>query len=142
MQCFVSLKMPVNLNQYRGTVGVFNDSIILIKIKNRPISRPYYFCKTNQVSINIYFCLVLLFSVLVYYFRKKKKKSKISLICTGLLFGSLYFTVLGLCKLKISLRVDIETNPGPAQKIQNKSFSILTGILIVLLLMVMPKHYC
>ena len=114
--------MPVNLNQYRGTIGVFNASISLIKIKNRPISRLYYFCNTNQIYINIYFFLVLLFSVLLYYFRQKK--SEISLICTGLIFGSLYFTVLWLCKLKTSLSGDIETNPGPAQKNQNKSFSI------------------
>ena len=29
-----------------------------------------------------------------------------------------------MCKLKTSLSGDIETNPGPAQKNQNKSFSI------------------
>ena len=114
MECFVSLKMPVNLNQYRGTIRVFNASIILIKIKNRPISRFYYFCNTSQASINIYCFLVLLFSVLLYHFRQKK--SKISLICTGLIFDSLYFTVLWLYKLKTSLSGDIETNPGPAQK--------------------------
>ena len=50
---FFSLKKPLNINQYRGTIGVFNASIIMIKIKNRPISRLYYFCNTNQVSINI-----------------------------------------------------------------------------------------
>ena len=122
MQCFVSLKMPVNLNQCRERIEVFNASIILIKIKNRPISRLYYFCNTNQVYINICFFLVLLFSVLYYYFREKK--SKISLICTGLIFGSLYFIVLWLCKLKTSLSVDIETNPGPSQKHQSKSFFV------------------
>ena len=47
---FFSLKMPINLTQYRGTTGVFNASIIMIKIKNRPRSRLYYFCKTEQVS--------------------------------------------------------------------------------------------
>ena len=121
MQCFVSLKMPINLNQYRGTIGVFNASISLIKIKNRPISPLYYFCNTNQIYINIYFFLVLLFSILLYYF--VQKKSKISLICTSLIFGSLYLTVLWLCKLKTSLSGDIESNPGPAQKNQSKSFS-------------------
>ena len=45
--------MPVNLNQYRGTIGVFNANIIMIKIRNRAISRLYFFCNTDQVSINI-----------------------------------------------------------------------------------------
>ena len=139
MQCFVSLKMPVNLNQYRGTIGVFNASIILIKIKNRPISRLYYFCNTNQISINIYFFLVLLFLRFIILFRLKK--FKISLIYTGLIFGSLYFTVLWLFKFKTSPSDNIETNPGPAEKNQNKSFSVI-GILIVLLLMAMPKYHC
>ena len=85
----------------------------MIKIKNRPISTLYYFHNTNQASTHIYFFLVL-FSVLLYYFRQKNYK--ISLICTGLIFGSLYCTVLWLCKLKTSLSGDIETNPGPAQK--------------------------
>ena len=68
---FFSLKMSVNLNQYWGTIGLFNASIIMIKFKKRTISRLYYFCNTNQVSKNIYFFLVLLFSVLLYYFRHK-----------------------------------------------------------------------
>ena len=109
---FFPLKMPVNLSQYKGTIGVFNASIIFIKIKNRPISILYYFCNTNQVSINTYIFLVLLFSILSYYFCQKK--SKISLICTGLIFGLLYCTVLWLCKLKTSLSGDV--NPGPAEK--------------------------
>ena len=111
---FFSLKIPVNLSQYKGTIGVFNASIIFIKIKNRPISILYYFCNTNQVSINTYIFPVLLFFISSYYFCQKK--SKISLICTGLIFGSLYFTVLWLCKLKTSLSSDIEANPGPGPK--------------------------
>ena len=51
-------------------------------------------------------------------------KKKTSLVCTSLFFCSLYCTVIGLCKLKTSLSSDIENNPGPAQKNQNKSFSI------------------
>ena len=78
---FSILKEPVNLNQYWGTIGVLNASIILIKIKNRPISRLYYFCNTNQVYINIYFFLVLLLlSVLLYYFRQKNPKSHSSVL--------------------------------------------------------------
>ena len=122
VQCFFSLKMPVNVNQYRGTIGVFNASVIMIEIKNRPISRLYYFCNTNQVSKNIYFFLVLFFYALLHYFRQKE--SKISLVCTGLIFCSLYCTILWLCKLKTSLSGDIESNPGPPQKNQNKLFSI------------------
>ena len=119
---FFLLKMPVNLSQCWGTIGVFNASITMIKIKNRPISRLYFFCNTNQGSINIYFFLVLFLSVLLYYFHKNKPK--ISFVCTGLIFCSLYGTVLWLCELKMSLSSDIEINPGPAQKNQNKSFSI------------------
>ena len=94
----------------------------MIKIKNRPISRLYNFCNTNQVSKNIYFFLMLLFFVLLYYIHQKK--SKISFFCTGLLLCSLNCTVLWLCNLKISLSDDIETNLGPAPKNPNKSFSI------------------
>ena len=77
---FFSLKMLVKLTQYRGTIGVFNASIIMIKIKNRPISRLYYFRNTNQVSKNIYFFLVLLFSVSLYYFRQNPPKSRSSVL--------------------------------------------------------------
>ena len=69
------LKMPVNLNQYRETTGIFNASIIMIKIKSRSISRLHYFRNTNQVSINIRFFLVLLFSLLLHYFSQKNPKS-------------------------------------------------------------------
>ena len=73
---FFSLKMSVNLSQYRGIIGLFNvSSIIMIKFKNRTVSRLYYLCNTNQVSKNIYFFVVLLFSVLLYYFRQKNPKS-------------------------------------------------------------------
>ena len=47
-----------------------------------------------------------------------------NLVCTSLFFCSLYCIVLWLCKLKTSLSGDIETNPGPTHKKQNKSFSI------------------
>ena len=74
--------MLVNLTQFRGKIGVPNATIIMIRIKYEPIPIFYDFCNTNQESKNIYFFLVLLFSVLLYYFRQKK--SKISLVCTGL----------------------------------------------------------
>ena len=63
--------MLVNVTQYWGTIEVFNARIIMIKIKNRPISRLYYFCNINQISINICFFLAMLFFVLLYYFCKK-----------------------------------------------------------------------
>ena len=68
---FFSLMMPVNLTQYRGPIKVFNASIIMTKIKNKPLSRRYYFCSTNQVSKNNYFFIVLPFSVSLFYFRQK-----------------------------------------------------------------------
>ena len=121
MKCLVSLKMPVHLNQYRGTIGVFNVSIILIKIKNRPISRLYFFCNKPNINNHLLISSTAFVRFIILF---SSKKAKISLICTSLIFGSLYFIVLWLCKLKASLSGDIETNPGPAQKIQNKSFSI------------------
>lgn len=67
VQCFLSLKIPVKPNQYWGTTAVFNASIIMIKIMNRPISRLYYFHNTNQISSIAIFYL--------YYFHKKDPKS-------------------------------------------------------------------
>ena len=61
-------------NSESKPIGAFNASIIMIKIKNRPISRLYNFCKTNQVSKDMYFFLVLLFSV--YYVISAKKNPK------------------------------------------------------------------
>ena len=68
---FFYLMMPVNLTEYRRPIKVFNASIIMTKIKNKPISRRYYFCNTNQVSKNNYFFTVLPFSVSLFYFRQK-----------------------------------------------------------------------
>ena len=114
MQYFISLRMPVNLTQYQGEIGVFNVSIITIKIKHRPISRRCYFCNTNQVYRNIYFFCIATFCFIILL--PSKKPPKISLLCTGLFFCSLYCTVLWMYKLKTSMSGDIETNPGPAQK--------------------------
>ena len=64
--------MPVNLTQYQGEIGVFNVSIITIKIKHRPISRRCYFCNTNQVYRNIYF---FLYCYLLFYYITSIKKN-------------------------------------------------------------------
>ena len=116
---FFSLKMSVNLNQYRGIIGLFNvSSIIMIKFKNRASSRLYYLCNTKQVSKNINF-----FQYCYFLFISVKKIQNITRLyrCNFLLNK---YTVLWLCKLKTSLSGHIETNPGKKKKNQNKSFSI------------------
>ena len=109
VQCFLSLKIPVKPNQYWGTTAVFNASIIMIKIMNRPISRLYYFHNTNQISSIAIFYL--------YYFRQKDPKSH---QYVRVFFLRTVLEVPCLSKLKTSLSGD----RGPAKKNQKKSFSI------------------
>ena len=119
--------MPVNLTQYQGEIGVFNVSIITIKIKHRPISRRCYFCNTNQVYRNIYF---FLYCYLLFYYITSIKKTPQNLT-------PLYRSVFLLTILYSSLDVQVKNiyerwywNQSRSCAKKSKSF------------MVIPKRHC
>ena len=57
---FYSSLMQVNLNQYRGTVGVFNNS-------NLPIRKSYdfYSSRLSQQSLSIVFMIAITFVIYI-----------------------------------------------------------------------------
>lgn len=57
---FYSSLMQVNLNQYRGTVGVFNNS-------NLPIRKSYdfYSSRLSQQSLSIIFMIAITFVIYI-----------------------------------------------------------------------------
>ena len=139
MQYFSSLKLPVNLAQYRVIIGTFNASIIMIKIKNRPISRLYYICNTNQLSKqHLIFSSIAIFCFII-LFPSKKEIQNLTRLYRSVLFNIMYNSLA--VQVKTSLSSDIEANPRPAQKNKTNHFLSVIGILIVFLLMLMPKYH-
>ena len=54
--------MPVNLNQYREAVGVFNNRIFITRKKH------YYFLETDNMKNNFLFTTTINVAVLVFMF--------------------------------------------------------------------------
>ena len=114
--------MPVNLAQYRVIIGTFNASIIMIKIKNRPISRLYYICNTNQLSKqHLIFSSIAIFCFII-LFPSKKEIQNLTRLYRSVLFNIMYNSLTVQVK-NISEQWYWSQSTSCAKK-QNKSFSI------------------
>ena len=128
---FVSL-IPVNLNQYRGTVGVFNNrNIAICHFCNIWYSQSFRNCSTFIFFNAIFICSAYLFTL-----QECSKSSFLSSLrvtcrtihtCLNLV---LYISILVLYtnhfwldEIVLKLSSDIEENPGPKRS-SNQSFSI------------------
>ena len=128
---FVSL-IPVNLNQYRGTVGVFNNrNIAICHFCNIWYSQSFRNCSTFIFFNAIFICSAYLFTL-----QECSKSSFLSSLrvkcrtihtCLNLI---LYISILVLYanhfwldEIVLKLSGDIEENPGPKPS-SNQSFSI------------------
>ena len=106
--------MTVTLNQYRGTVGVFNNRKVPLKKTHGPSLQKKYFLQTHLIEIVI-FLLVLT----VRYAISLSSAQNIRFLRQSL-FRSLYFISVvsyihhvWLYSLAIKRSGDIEKNPGP-----------------------------
>ena len=121
------LKMPVNLCQYHGTVGLFNSRSIVNRSKvNNFINSNYRnntFIACSLISVNK-ILLLLLFSVLSFIKDNVSKNNRQFLV--SILFSSTISLIpfaFFFFSLLVSLNGDIEANLGPNHK-SNEALSI------------------
>ena len=94
---FFRLKMPVNFNQHRAAIGVFNNRNL---ITNKKI---FYFTESNSVGINLFSAInVMVFFFFFFMFvvsvDQKNRKVRFKLILLPLL-------IIGFCLYHIWLHV-------------------------------------
>ena len=109
--------MPVNLAQYRVTVGIFNDRKISrnLKFEEFPIWK-----WSNNLSKYVSICYSLLFYIcLCSLFFSRDNVLKITTkfcILIFLLFHIFEIVFAWLCSLLVMLSGDVEVNPGLKKK--------------------------
>ena len=114
--CF--LKMPVNVVQYRVTVGIFNNQKLIINLRFELPS-----CSTLSNNLPNYdpnYSSLLLYIFLIVFLFSKCYVSKISTklyISIFLLFNILLGVLVWLCSCLIILSGDVEVNPGPKNSV-------------------------
>ena len=120
-------KMPVNLIQYRGTVGIFNSQLFVFDLKheswssrNRSHSNVFshytcFFC--NSVLLFLFFAVFL---ILKLSSCKRSNNSPVSLFLVAVIKTWL---VTWFYSLLLLLSVHVELNPGPKLR-PNNAFSI------------------
>ena len=128
---FVSL-MPVNLNRYRGTVGVFNNrNIAICNLCHIWYSQSFRNCSTFIFFNAIFICSVYLFTLQEcfkpsFLSSLRAKRPTIHTCLNLILYISilvLYANHFWLDEIVLKLSGDIEENPGPKPG-SNQSFSI------------------
>ena len=129
------LEMPVNLSQYRGSVGIFNNRNFFIQSKFSHFSHLNDISTNNNntnLTIGLFFllskiALVLLLLNLMFVFKGNgSKHKKITFIWT--LFSTFVSCNL-LCWLYIlliTLSGDVELNPDPTPK-ATQTFQYVIG---------------
>ena len=129
---FVS-SMPVNLNQYRGTLSVFNNpSIAFCNFCNIWYSKSFRNCITFIFFNAIFLCAAYLFTLLEClkssFLSSLKVKFRIIHTCLNLI---LYISILllyanhfWLYEIVLKISGDIEENSGPKPRSNHESFSI------------------
>ena len=126
---FSSSSMPVNLNQYRLAVGVFNSNFFIDKKHRISFSNnPFQF--SVNLTISDYFSIILTGSytyfVLIFFFLLNVVKYNFKInslkkfVCN---FTSFYICLFWLISIFLNWSEDIEKNPGPKTK-SCQSFSI------------------
>ena len=113
--------MPVNLSQYRGSVGIFNSSNFFLQSK---VSHFTYLSDNNNNNLAIdllillnKIALVLLLLNLMFLFKGNGSKNK-KITFIWILFSTFVSCNLlyWLYILLITLSGDVELNPGPKRK--------------------------
>ena len=107
---FFFSKMPVNLNQYRAAIGVFNNRHFMTGQKH------YYFSETSNMRNNFLFNSAINVMVLVFMFKdifNPKKIGNIGLDWLLYLFISRFFIQLLVIYPVNQISGDPEENPGP-----------------------------
>ena len=109
------LKMPVNLNQYRGTVGTFNSRNYYHKLTlslEHPCQSAFFLnCVFPLCKIS--FLFVLLISVFLTLKSNSYRSTKHFYTLSFLLAIITIWSLPWLYSLLILLSVDVELNPGP-----------------------------
>ena len=126
---FSSSSMPVNLNQYRGAVGVFKSKFFIGKKHRISFSNnPFPF----SVNLSIFDCFSIILTssytyfVLIFFFLLNVVKYNFKInslkkfVCN---FTSFYICLFWLISIFLNWSEDIEKNPGPKTK-SCQSFSI------------------
>ena len=107
--------MPVNLNQHRAAIGVFNNCVFMTSQKL------YYFPETSNMKNNFLFTTTINVTVLVFlcfmfraFFNQKNRKNRFRLTALTFLFFTFFVyhhPWLFIRLIKIS--GDVEEKPGP-----------------------------
>ena len=124
--------MPVNLNQYRATVGVFNNrNSAQCNSYNIGYNQSFQNCSNFILVSAIFIYLVYLFTLIVYlessltYIVRFKSRTICGylhiLLHISLIF--LYANHFWFFKIAVKLSGDVEENPGPKPS-SSQSFSI------------------
>ena len=140
MRNYLDSKMPVNLVQYRGTVGVFNNRKFTKKLQYKEISK-LKFIHTCFISDHLSLqshSMVSFFMLLIVFFLLKPKVPKgvkfsafamFYVICIYLLSVKWLYKIF---LILLSVSGDVEINPGPRRKM--KHFQSTTGTWTISLL--------
>ena len=111
------LEMPVNLVQYRGTVGVFNNC----KFHNKMVANKFYSsqCGFNAelavlAPFSIHQIILLLLTILMCRSKDNYVQS-IKRLCISFIIITSIYSILPLqfYSILITLSGDVKTNPGP-----------------------------
>ena len=111
---FPFLEMPVNLNQYRAAIEVFNNWILITSKKH------YYFSETSNMKSNLLFTTIINVVVLVFiyfmfkaFFNQKNWKHRFTLTALSFLFFTFFVYHPWLFIRLIKIGGDVEENPEP-----------------------------
>ena len=111
------LGMPVNLVQYRGTVGVFNNR----KFRNKMVANKFYSSKCGfnaELAVlepSSLHQIILLLLTIVMCMSKDNYVQSIKRLCISFIITISIHSILPLWfySISITLSGDVETNPGP-----------------------------
>ena len=109
--------MRVNLVQYRGTVGLFNNR----KFHNKMVANNFYSsqCGFNAelavlARFSIHQIIVLLLTIVMYMSKENYVQSMKRLCISFIITISIHFILpLWFCSIIITLSGDVKTNPAP-----------------------------
>ena len=137
------LKMPVNLSQYRGKVGLFNSRSIAKRSKVNSFVTSNYrnntYIACSLIFVNKFFLFLSLFSVLFFLKDNVSKNNRQFLVL--ILFSStiLLIPFVFFFSLLVSFSDDVETSTWDLIENQMKLFQSAIGILTVYLLIISPS---
>ena len=136
--------MPVNVVQYRGTVGVFNNR----KFRDKMVANKNKFY-SSKCGFNAELAvlepsslqqIILLLLTFVMCMSKDNYVQSIKRLCISFIATISVHSVLPLWfySISITLSGDVETNPGPKR---NSTETFFIGVSIVSLLMIMLNFF-